>query len=135
MKKRLTETNLTKSSRTGEVVEQEAQLENDSTLRRYVESRQSMAADTYRPHYHFVSPEGRLNDPNGLCFGKRSRPESGDTAQYTGPPLTHQNSISRPAQDVATEMHALIPSRRIGCPNAPCWLSYTVLPKPNYYTS
>jgi len=27
-----------------------------------------MAADPYRPLYHFVSPEGNLNDPNGLCF-------------------------------------------------------------------
>ncbi len=30
--------------------------------------RGELAADPYRPHYHFVSPEGNLNDPNGLCF-------------------------------------------------------------------
>jgi beta-fructofuranosidase len=27
-----------------------------------------MADDPYRPIYHYVNPEGRLNDPNGLCF-------------------------------------------------------------------
>ena len=27
-----------------------------------------MASDPYRPHYHFGSPEGNLNDPNGLSF-------------------------------------------------------------------
>jgi beta-fructofuranosidase len=37
-------------------------------LRRFAASRQELAADPYRPLYHFVSPEGRLNDPNGLCF-------------------------------------------------------------------
>lgn len=24
--------------------------------------------DLHRPQYHYVNPEGRLNDPNGLCF-------------------------------------------------------------------
>jgi beta-fructofuranosidase len=47
---------------------QEARLQHDSTLRRFVASRRTLAADPYRPLYHFVSPEGRLNDPNGLCF-------------------------------------------------------------------
>ncbi len=27
-----------------------------------------MAADPYRPLYHYVSPESTMNDPNGLCF-------------------------------------------------------------------
>ena len=26
--------------------------------------------DPYRPFYHYVNPEGNLNDPNGLCFWK-----------------------------------------------------------------
>ena len=47
---------------------QEAQLRAHPTLRRFAASRQAMAADPYRPLYHFVSPEGNLNDPNGLCF-------------------------------------------------------------------
>jgi len=47
---------------------QEAQLSHDPTLRRFAASRQELAADPYRPLYHFVSPEGNLNDPNGLCF-------------------------------------------------------------------
>src|SRR5215204_1210534 len=47
---------------------QEAQLRHDPALRRFAVSRQELAADPYRPLYHFVSPEGDLNDPNGLCF-------------------------------------------------------------------
>ena len=35
---------------------------------RFAESRRKLAADRYRPAYHFVSPESQLNDPNGLCF-------------------------------------------------------------------
>ena len=27
-----------------------------------------MSADPYRPSYHYVNPEGALNDPNGLCY-------------------------------------------------------------------
>lgn len=48
--------------------EQEAQLAKSPLLRRFAESRQKLAADRYRPAYHFVSPESQLNDPNGLCF-------------------------------------------------------------------
>ena len=47
---------------------QEALLGQESTLRRFAQSRQALAADQYRPLYHFVSPESGLNDPNGLCF-------------------------------------------------------------------
>jgi beta-fructofuranosidase len=47
---------------------QEAQLVQNPTLRRFAASRRELAADPYRPLYHFVSPEGNLNDPNGLCF-------------------------------------------------------------------
>jgi beta-fructofuranosidase len=47
---------------------QEAQHREDPTLRRFAASRRELAADQYRPLYHFVSPEGGLNDPNGLCF-------------------------------------------------------------------
>jgi beta-fructofuranosidase len=47
---------------------QEAQLRQDPTLNRFAASRAQMADDPYRPLYHFVSPEGNLNDPNGLCF-------------------------------------------------------------------
>jgi len=48
--------------------EQEEQLENNPLLRRFQESRDKMAGDPHRPIYHYVNPEGRLNDPNGLCF-------------------------------------------------------------------
>ena len=52
----------------GTMAEQEAQLAEHPLLRRFAESRQELAADRYRPVYHFVSPESTMNDPNGLCF-------------------------------------------------------------------
>jgi beta-fructofuranosidase len=48
--------------------EQEAQLRANPLLQRFAESRRRMAADPYRPLYHYVSPESTMNDPNGLCF-------------------------------------------------------------------
>jgi beta-fructofuranosidase len=48
--------------------EQEAQLRDDAQILRFAASREEMAGDRYRPIYHYVNPEGRLNDPNGLCF-------------------------------------------------------------------
>lgn len=48
--------------------EQEEQLRTNPLLRRFHESRRQLAADPHRPIYHYVNPEGNLNDPNGLCF-------------------------------------------------------------------
>ncbi len=48
--------------------EQEAQLKSNPYMARLQESRQAMADDPHRPIYHYVNPEGTLNDPNGLCF-------------------------------------------------------------------
>jgi sucrose-6-phosphate hydrolase SacC (GH32 family) len=45
-------------------------------MRRFAESRRKLAADPYRPLYHFVSPESTLNDPNGLCFWHGQWPSS-----------------------------------------------------------
>jgi len=50
--------------------EQEAQLKTNPLILRFKESRKKMAGDPYRPVYHYVNPENRLNDPNGLCFWK-----------------------------------------------------------------
>jgi sucrose-6-phosphate hydrolase SacC (GH32 family) len=52
----------------GNLREQEAQLEANPLVQRFAESRRQMAADRYRPQYHYVSPESGMNDPNGLCF-------------------------------------------------------------------
>ena len=52
------------------LAEQEAQLKTNPMLKRFAESRKKMAGDPHRPIYHYVNPEGRLNDPNGLCFWK-----------------------------------------------------------------
>lgn len=48
--------------------EQEAQLETNLLLQRFVESRKKMLGDPHRPFYHYINPENLLNDPNGLCF-------------------------------------------------------------------
>ena len=50
--------------------EQEGQLKTNPLILRFMESRKKLAADRFRPIYHFVSPESTLNDPNGLCFWK-----------------------------------------------------------------
>ena len=44
------------------------QLESNPLMLRFAESRKKMKDDKYRPFYHFVSPEGNLNDPNGLSY-------------------------------------------------------------------
>jgi len=48
--------------------EQLEQLKTDELMLRFAESRKQLSADPYRPVYHYVNPEGRLNDPNGLCY-------------------------------------------------------------------
>ena len=48
--------------------EQLGQLHTDELMLRFAESRRRLASDPYRPLYHYVNPEGNLNDPNGLCF-------------------------------------------------------------------
>lgn len=50
--------------------EQEAQLKTNPLMLRLIESRKKLAADRFRPIYHYVNPEGNLNDPNGLCYWK-----------------------------------------------------------------
>ncbi len=48
--------------------EQEAALKTNPLLQRLQASRKALSADRYRPIYHYVNPEGSLNDPNGLCY-------------------------------------------------------------------
>src|SRR5262245_47875990 len=57
-----------KSTFANTLPEQEQQLKNDPLVLRFAESRKRQSKDSYRPLYHFVSPESTLNDPNGLCF-------------------------------------------------------------------
>lgn len=47
---------------------QEKELKENALLKRFAQSRQELSVDKHRPFYHFISPEGRLNDPNGLCY-------------------------------------------------------------------
>ncbi|MBI5689747.1 MAG: glycoside hydrolase family 32 protein [Verrucomicrobia bacterium] len=48
--------------------EQEAALAANPLLQRMNAVRAKLATDRFRPAYHYVNPEGTLNDPNGLCF-------------------------------------------------------------------
>jgi hypothetical protein len=43
--------------------EQEEQLESDPLLMRFSESSKQLAVDPYRQIYHYVNPEGNLNEP------------------------------------------------------------------------
>ncbi len=43
-------------------------LRDHPLLEAFAHSRAKLASDPYRPLYHFVNPEGGLNDPNGLCY-------------------------------------------------------------------
>ena len=53
----------------GETLEQqEAELATNPLLERMLKARKELESDSHRPVYHYVNPEGRLNDPNGLCF-------------------------------------------------------------------
>jgi beta-fructofuranosidase len=49
-------------------VEQLEQVKSNPLVLRFAESRKELLKDPHHPIYHFVSPENRLNDPNGLCF-------------------------------------------------------------------
>lgn len=48
--------------------EQEKELATNPLLLRFHAARAAQASDPHRPIYHYVNPEGRLNDPNGLSF-------------------------------------------------------------------
>lgn len=51
----------------GTLEEQLKALQTDEWVLRFLESRERLAADPYRPLYHFSPPENSMNDPNGLC--------------------------------------------------------------------
>ena len=48
--------------------QQECELITNPLLQRMKQVRKSLENDPSRPIYHYVNPEGRLNEPNGLCF-------------------------------------------------------------------
>lgn len=48
--------------------EQRQQLEDNPLLERFSLYRKKLLEDRYYPRYHFSSPEGKTNDPNGLSF-------------------------------------------------------------------
>ena len=50
--------------------EQQRELRDNPLLLRMLAARKNMESDPYRPIFHYVNPENRLNDPNGLCYWK-----------------------------------------------------------------
>jgi len=48
--------------------QQMEELKTNPLMLRFAASREELSSDRHRPYYHFTSPEGRLNDPNGLCY-------------------------------------------------------------------
>ena len=51
-----------------ELEKQKKELDQNPLLKRFKNSRKEQSQDPYRPLYHYINPEGNLNDPNGLCF-------------------------------------------------------------------
>ena len=43
-------------------------MKTNPLMLRFAESREKLSKDPFRPIYHYVNPEGRLNDPNGLSY-------------------------------------------------------------------
>jgi len=52
----------------GTLSQEEEELIANPQMQRFAASRKELAADRYRPTFHFVSPESQMNDPNGLCY-------------------------------------------------------------------
>ncbi len=50
--------------------EQTEQLKTNSLMLQFEKYREENKNDLVNPSYHFWSPDGRINDPNGLCFWK-----------------------------------------------------------------
>lgn len=50
------------------LAQQEEELKSNPLMLRLIESRKKLSGDKYRPIYHYVNPEGTLNDPNGLSY-------------------------------------------------------------------
>ena len=48
--------------------DQEKALLSDPQLEDFKRIRRDKKDEPYRPVYHFIRPDGTLNDPNGLCF-------------------------------------------------------------------
>ncbi|MBP3334079.1 MAG: glycoside hydrolase family 32 protein [Clostridia bacterium] len=48
--------------------EQKIALENSEQLAEFREYRKKIRNHPYTPYYHFCSPNGNLNDPNGICY-------------------------------------------------------------------
>ena len=48
--------------------EQKEQLKTNELMEQYRQFRADNKDDLFNPSYHFWSPDGRINDPNGLCF-------------------------------------------------------------------
>ncbi len=51
---------------------QEQELKANPMVEHFADSRKKLSTDRYRPIYHFCGPEGRIGDPNGLCFWQDS---------------------------------------------------------------
>ncbi len=66
-------------------------LQDHEQVREYTKYRQARKNDPYYPQYHLWAPDGRINDPNGLCYWKgryhlfyQAYPPAGQYRQHWG---------------------------------------------------
>jgi beta-fructofuranosidase len=78
------------------LAEQLAHVASHPLVQHYRAARYRLAADPYRPLYHFSPPENFMNDPNGLCQWQglyhmfyQFRPEGADDRVHWGHTVSH----------------------------------------------
>lgn len=64
------ESNIPQESYPYDEAEQKEALKESRQLKEFTDYRKKMKDHPYMPSYHFWAPDGKINDPNGLCFWK-----------------------------------------------------------------
>lgn len=83
--------------------------------------RKELSRNRYCPRYHFSAPEGRLNDPNGLCFWKGLWHLFYQAFPKDGSPISWGHTVSKDLIHWMDLPYALRPG-----PEQACWSGATL---------